>query len=107
MVSRIRSVLALSVPLWFSSPFAASAQTMISTWYPCPFGAECVAHRTLPKGTRLKLFNPKTGKYAFAVVRDRGPEAWTHRSLDVSRSIAEQLGMLRAGVASLEVTVLK
>ncbi len=79
---------------------------MVTTWYACPFKADCVANRKYPKGTMLRLYNPKTRRTTIGVVRDYGPEKWTHRDLDVSTQIATVLGMKQDGVASLEVTVL-
>jgi rare lipoprotein A len=58
-----------------------------------------VASRDLPFGTKLRL--SLNGNSAVATVDDRGPAAWTGRSLDVSRAVAVKLGMLRAGVARL------
>jgi hypothetical protein len=34
---------------------------------------KALAHRTLPCGTRLKLYNIRTGKSSIAIVKDRGP----------------------------------
>lgn len=58
------------------------------------------AHRTLPFGTRLRVCY-----HGCVVVRvtDRGPAAWTGRSLDLSRGAAAAVGMLGVGVANVEV----
>jgi rare lipoprotein A (peptidoglycan hydrolase) len=63
------------------------------------------AHRTLPMGTRLRV----TYKNRSVVVRvnDRGPAAWTGRSLDVSRGAAARLGMIRAGTGVVRMEVLR
>lgn len=58
------------------------------------------AHRTLPFGTRLRVC------YRGCVVvrvTDRGPAKWTGRSLDLSKGAARAIGMLRVGVATVEV----
>ena len=59
------------------------------------------AHRSLPFGTRLRVcYN------ACTVVRinDRGPAAWTGRSLDISRGAAHAVGLYGVGVANVRVS---
>jgi len=63
------------------------------------------AHRTLPFGSVLYL---KVGSQTVSVrINDRGPFVKRHKrftcDLDISRAAAEQLGMLDAGIAILEV----
>lgn len=55
------------------------------------------AHRTLPLGTRLVV--SANGRSVVVRVNDRGPAAWTGRSLDLSRGAARALGMVGAGTA--------
>lgn len=62
------------------------------------------AHRTLPMGTRLLL--TYGGRSVIVRVNDRGPAAWTGRSLDVSRGAATQLGLIERGTGQVRVTVL-
>ncbi len=62
------------------------------------------AHRTLPMGTRLLL--TYGGRSVIVRVNDRGPAAWTGRSLDVSRGAATQLGLIERGTGQVHVTVL-
>jgi hypothetical protein len=92
----IRSALQGAISVFSLGIFAEPlhAQTMLATWYACPFSPACVAHRYYPKGT------------ARGVVLDFGPAAWTGRALDVSSQLAEQLGMKRDGIANLQVTVI-
>lgn len=61
-----------------------------------------VAHKSLPRGTRLRLTYPETGKSIVVIVKDHGPY-WEDRELDLSKGAAEQLGMIEAGVAWLQV----
>lgn len=63
-------------------------------------GPGIAAHRTLPFGTRLQLFNPRTKRSARVIIHDRGPYV-RGRSLDVSRHTAAQLGFVRQGKAPL------
>jgi rare lipoprotein A len=62
------------------------------------------AHRTLPLGTRLLLSHG--GRSVIVRVNDRGPAAWTGRSLDVSRGAATRLGLIQSGTGRVNVTVL-
>lgn len=63
------------------------------------------AHRSLRLGTKLEVTNPRNGKTVVVEVTDRGP--YIHgRDLDLSFAAARELGIIRAGVARLEVTVL-
>ena len=62
------------------------------------------AHGTLPLGTRLLLSHG--GRSVVVRVNDRGPAAWTGRSLDVSRGAATALGLIHSGTGQVNVTVL-
>ena len=53
------------------------------------------AHRTLPLGTRLEV--SANGRSVMVRVNDRGPAAWTGRSLDLSKGAARALGMIGSG----------
>lgn len=64
------------------------------------------AHRTLPFGTKLKVTNPVNDVSLILTVNDRGPFTGT-RVLDVSKSAAEQLGMISRGVIHLKVEILE
>lgn len=64
-------------------------------------GGFTVAHRSLPFGTRLQI--SYAGRSVVARVTDRGPAAWTGRSLDVSRGVAQALGFKARGTAVLHV----
>ena len=62
------------------------------------------AHRTHPFGTWLKVVNPHNGQQVVVKVNDRGPFG-RGRIIDLSWSAARQLGILRRGIANVEVTV--
>lgn len=58
------------------------------------------AHRSLPFGTLLRVFNPVNNKEVIVRVTDRGP----HRKnvlIDLSYSAAKQLDIVRQGIASV------
>lgn len=63
------------------------------------------AHRSLPFGTLLKVTNLRNGRAVTVRVNDRGPFA-PGRILDLSRSAAERLDMVRDGVARVSIAVL-
>jgi rare lipoprotein A len=54
------------------------------------------AHRTLPLGTRLVVSVNR--RSVIVRVNDRGPAAYTGRSLDLSRGAASALGMIGTGI---------
>jgi rare lipoprotein A len=93
-----------------------AAETMRASYYGSESGSRTAsgerfrpngmtaAHRKLPFGTRLRVC------YRGCVVvriTDRGPAKWTHRSLDLSKGAAAQIGMLRVGEASVQVERVK
>ncbi|MWV15560.1 septal ring lytic transglycosylase RlpA family protein [Pseudomonas sp. L-22-4S-12] len=63
------------------------------------------AHRQLPFGTRVKVTNLRNGKQVAVRINDRGPYS-RGRLIDVSRAAAEQLDMLRQGVAPVRIEAL-
>jgi rare lipoprotein A len=63
------------------------------------------AHRTLPFGSLVRVSNPATGASVVVRINDRGPFT-RGRTIDVSRAAAEQLGMVRAGHARVELELL-
>jgi hypothetical protein len=65
-----------------------------------------LAHKTLPLGTKVRLVTLDNKKSAVGVVNDRGPFT-KGRDLDVSYSMAKQLGFVRKGVAMLYLSTLK
>ena len=71
-----------------------------------PSGLTC-AHRTLPFGTRVRVTHVGSGRSVTCRVSDRGPHKSTGRSIDLSKGSAERIGMLRQGVATVKIQVLK
>ncbi|MWV12098.1 septal ring lytic transglycosylase RlpA family protein [Pseudomonas sp. R-28-1W-6] len=64
------------------------------------------AHRELPFGTRVQVTNLSNNKRVIVRINDRGPSS-RKRLIDLSRQAAEQLDMLRAGVAPVRVEALE
>lgn len=64
------------------------------------------ASRELPLGTKLKVTNLRTNRSLVLRVNDRGPFI-PGRVLDVSKAAAERLGFIRAGLAQVEIEVVR
>jgi rare lipoprotein A len=62
------------------------------------------AHLSIPFGSLVKITNLDNGQTAIVRVNDRGPFV-PDRVVDVSRSVAERLGMISTGVARVRVEV--
>jgi len=62
------------------------------------------AHRTLPFGTIVRVHNLDNDRHIEVRVNDRGPFV-RGRIIDLSRAAAEQLDMIRAGVADVRLSV--
>lgn len=62
------------------------------------------AHRSLPFGTVVEV-RATNGRRVVVKINDRGPFV-RGRVIDLSRSAAEQLGMIRAGVIEVELRIM-
>ncbi len=60
------------------------------------------AHRSLPFGTPVRVTNLENGRRVTVVVNDRGPFV-RGRVIDVSKSAARRLGIVRSGLARVRV----
>ena len=106
--------LATAVCLTAAGEAAAGSQCGKAAWYdlrgrtasgePADGDGFSAAHRTLPFGTRVKVENLSNGKAVVVRVNDRGPFVGG-RVIDVSRAAAVKIGLIRAGVAKVRVTV--
>ncbi|HLW20441.1 MAG TPA: septal ring lytic transglycosylase RlpA family protein [Cyclobacteriaceae bacterium] len=63
------------------------------------------AHKHLPFGTLLKVTNLKNGHEVIVKVNDRLPQH-SKRIIDLSRTAAEQLAMIRDGLTSVQLMAL-
>jgi len=89
---------------YYADKFAGRPTASGAPYEPNGFTA---AHRTLPFGTVLRVTRLGGGQQVYVRVTDRGPYGPRGRILDLSRAAAAQLGMLRAGVAKLQVEVVE
>lgn len=63
------------------------------------------AHLTYPFGTILKVRNPNNDREVIVKVTDRGPHS-RRLTIDLSYCAAQELDIIRAGIATVEITVL-
>lgn len=63
------------------------------------------AHRSLPFNTIVAVINLKTNKYVIVRINDRGPHRKT-RLIDISKSAALELGIVKKGLAMVEIRIL-
>lgn len=64
------------------------------------------AHRTLPFGTMVRVVDVNTGKSVVVRINDRGV-LFADRVIDLSSAAADDLGILRSGVAKVRLEILK
>jgi len=97
-------------------PGSSAQQRGTASWY----GYECsktasgerydpksmtAAHRSLPFGTMVRVTHLGNGREAILRINNRGPFT-KGRIIDVSKAAAQQLGMIKSGVAKVEVSVI-
>jgi rare lipoprotein A len=87
------------------SSFFAHAETMVTSYYRAK-APHHAAQRTLPMGTQLIVTNPRNGQSARVVISTRGPFV-RGRSLDISQTVANQLGFGTSGVLRLDTRVVR
>lgn len=61
------------------------------------------AHKSLPFGTMVTVYNLENGKKLEVRINDRGPYI-DHRIIDLSYAAAKELGILNQGVAKVRIT---
>lgn len=69
-------------------------------------GKLTAAHKTLPFGTKVKVTNLKTNETVKVKITDRGPFV-KGRIVDLSEAAAKRVGMMKSGVAPVQVKVVK
>lgn len=95
------------------------SETGVASWYGIPYDgrrtssgeifdmhALTAAHRTLPFNTWLEVTDLQSGKRVNVRINDRGPFVGG-RIIDLSMGAAEELGMVRAGLAKVRLKVIK
>lgn len=64
------------------------------------------AHNTLPFGTKIRVTNTRTGRSVKVTVNDRGPHV-KGRIVDLSKKAARRIGLVDAGVAPVQLKVVR
>ncbi|MFC1545495.1 septal ring lytic transglycosylase RlpA family protein [Gemmatimonadota bacterium] len=64
------------------------------------------AHRTLPLGTKARIWNVENGRSCIVIINDRGPFI-EGRILDLSYAAALELEMAQKGVAEVQIEIIK
>ncbi|MBS2016168.1 MAG: septal ring lytic transglycosylase RlpA family protein [Deltaproteobacteria bacterium] len=101
-----------------TAPKASADQNGLATWYGGSFAGKktasgelfdptklTAAHRSLRFGTWVEVRRPETGRSVRVRINDRGPFGDDRRVIDLSRKAAEQLDLIRDGVAKVELRV--
>jgi len=94
-------------------------ETGLASWYGKPYHGRATAsgerydmhgltaaHRTLPFGTRVRVTNLENGRKVEVRITDRGPFV-EGRIIDLSRAAARKLQMIQAGLARVELRVVR
>lgn len=84
---------------WYGSDFHGSPT---ASGEPFDMHAMTAAHRTLPLGSYARVSNLANGRSVVVKINDRGPHTG-RRTIDLSYAAAEELEMVRAGTARVEV----
>ncbi len=96
-------VLARGIASWYGREFQGKEMAM-GTPYDM-YKLTC-ANRTLPLGSQIKVTNLENGRCLFLRVTDRGP-FYPHRILDVSYAAAKALGFAGAGLARVQIQMVR
>lgn len=109
---------AVAAPAAAAAAAAGDVTTGKAAWYGAKFNGRktasgqrfnaasmTAASNTLPFGTLVKVTNVKNKKSVTVRINDRGPKQ-ADRIIDVTRAAAARLGMLKSGVAEVELKVL-
>jgi len=101
-----------------ASPDPKADQVGLATWYGAAFAGRktangerfdptklTAAHRSLPFGTWVEVRRVDTGHAVRVRITDRGPFGDPRRIIDLSRKAAEDLGIVRDGVAKVELRI--
>jgi rare lipoprotein A len=87
---------------WYGRDFHGRSTSSGETY---DMNAMTAAHKTLPIPTWVEVTNLANGRRVIVKVNDRGPFV-DGRIIDVSQRAAEQLGMIEAGTARVQVRAL-
>lgn len=89
---------------WYGGAFAGKKTANGERFDPSKLTA---AHRSLPFGTWVEVRRIDTGSVVRVRINDRGPFGDDRRIIDLSRKAAEDLDMVRDGIANVELRVVR
>tara|TARA_B100000073_G_scaffold79645_1_gene60555 strand:+ start:51 stop:407 length:357 start_codon:yes stop_codon:yes gene_type:complete len=92
----------LALASWYGPGFYGNLTANGEVYYGDEY---TTAHKSLPFGTRVRVTNPRTGQTIVVRVNDRGPYIGP-REFDLSRTAAQAVGLIHAGVATLQFEIL-
>ena len=99
----MRKVILACVAVAGFTSVAAAGELGIASYYQNPrYNGLIAAHKTLPFGARVKVFNLDNGRSAIVRIVDRGPFI-RGRVIDVSPAAASALGFREAGLAHVRI----
>lgn len=101
--SRILATPLAGVASWYGSVLEGHHTASGERFHKDSFTA---AHRTLPFGTLVRVTDDNTGKSVVVRINDRGV-LFADRVIDLSSGAAEELGILRSGIAKVHLNILK
>ena len=87
---------------WYGSEFQGAPT---ASGEPFNMNALTAAHRTLPLGSYARVKNLDNGRSVVVRINDRGPHA-RRRTIDLSYAAAQEIEMVGAGTAPVEVAPL-
>lgn len=87
---------------WYGAAFAGKKTANGERFDPSKYTA---AHRKLPFNTWVEVRRVDTGRVVRVRINDRGPWGDDKRIIDLSRKAAEDLDLVREGVARVELRV--
>jgi len=94
---------AVGTASWYGSELAGRRTASGERFDPRSYTA---AHRTLPFGTWVEVRRVDTGRAVRVRINDRGPNGRAAgRLIDLSRRAAEDLDLIRVGVARVELRI--
>lgn len=84
---------------------ASQARTVKASYYNAKHRSSFASRHKEWQGKTFAL--TYRGRTVHAVCRGYGPQAWTGRHIDVSRDVAQRLGFIKKGVATLHIKRVK
>ncbi|GGF02003.1 septal ring lytic transglycosylase RlpA family protein [Hymenobacter cavernae] len=88
---------------YYADKFKGKKTASGSTYRP---SKRTAAHNTLPFGTIVRVTNPRNHQSVKVKITDRGPHA-KGRVIDLSRKAARKIGLVQAGVAPVQLKVVR